>query len=350
MEYPLCIRTRRSKSSSVKLCVGLLANVGHVASQKQSGKAFEFAVLRALQVVLGENNAVMVESASTKDAAADFDLLEPAKQQENLAAGTAAARFLLQLEPHLALATAGQFVVRLALQSDQSGGAGDVRDVLLSIPEQSWEIGISAKHQHEALKHSRLSKQIDFGSKWFGIPCSTNYFEAIEPIFDRLQRLRQEGRAWAEITNKDTEVYTPILLAFCNEIVSHEKLHAGRVAPGLVSYLIGHQDFYKVIKLKKQTKIQAYNFNGTLNASARGSQPQIRLDKLKLPQRVVELDFRREQSGASTTTLDMICDAGWQLSFRLHNASSRVEPSLKFDINLVGRPNSMQTFTAMWDA
>jgi len=32
---------------------------------------------------------------------------------------------------------------------------------------------------------------------------------------------------------------------------------------------------------------------------------------------------------------------GWQLSFRIHNASTLVEPSLKFDINIVGLPGSV---------
>jgi len=32
---------------------------------------------------------------------------------------------------------------------------------------------------------------------------------------------------------------------------------------------------------------------------------------------------------------------GWQISFRIHNASSRIEASLKFDINLVSTPRSL---------
>jgi HaeIII restriction endonuclease len=34
---------------------------------------------------------------------------------------------------------------------------------------------------------------------------------------------------------------------------------------------------------------------------------------------------------------------GWQISFRIHNASSRIEPSLKFDINLVSAPHTLFT-------
>ena len=33
-----------------------------------------------------------------------------------------------------------------------------------------------------------------------------------------------------------------------------------------------------------------------------------------------------------------VFDKGWQLSFRIHSASSRVESSLKFDVQIVGLP------------
>ena len=34
----------------------------------------------------------------------------------------------------------------------------------------------------------------------------------------------------------------------------------------------------------------------------------------------------------------MVLDEGWQISFRIHYASSLLETSLKFDINLIGNP------------
>jgi hypothetical protein len=238
--------------------------------------------------------------------------------------------------------------MNLSIQSDQAGASGDVRDLLISVPSRNWEIGISAKHQHEALKHSRLSNHIDFGNKWLGVTCSDDYFNAIRPVFERLNHLKLRGLAWSQLENKTSDFYVPIPAAFQKEIMALEKLHPNLVAPGLISYLIGYKDFYKVVKLKRQTKVQVFNFNGTLNSPTPGLEPKINLDKLKLPTRIVELDFRRGESEVSSTTLDMICDAGWQLSFRLHSASTRVELSLKFDINLVGRPNNLQTFTTTW--
>ena len=40
--------------------------------------------------------------------------------------------------------------------------------------------------------------------------------------------------------------------------------------------------------------------------------------------------------GKSKTTAEIIFDNGWHLSFRIHNAESRIIPSLKFDVQIVG--------------
>jgi len=41
------------------------------------------------------------------------------------------------------------------------------------------------------------------------------------------------------------------------------------------------------------------------------------------------------------TTLILELNNDWGLSFRIHNASSKVEPSLKFDINLLKSPKNL---------
>uniref|UniRef100_UPI003007F3A2 HaeIII family restriction endonuclease n=1 Tax=Acinetobacter haemolyticus TaxID=29430 RepID=UPI003007F3A2 len=57
-------------------------------------------------------------------------------------------------------------VLQLEIVADKAGESGDVRDVLALRSSQNWEIGISAKNNHRAVKHSRLSNDIDFGQKW----------------------------------------------------------------------------------------------------------------------------------------------------------------------------------------
>ncbi|MDO8571081.1 MAG: HaeIII family restriction endonuclease, partial [bacterium] len=43
----------------------------------------------------------------------------------------------------------------------------------------------------------------------------------------------------------------------------------------------------------------------------------------------------------SKTTIIVTLNNDWTLSFRIHNASSRVEPSLKFDVNLLNSPKNL---------
>ena len=73
---------------------------------------------------------------------------------------------------------------------------------------QKWEIGISAKNNHRAVQHSRLSLNIDFGDKWLGVPCSSNYFEEIKPVFEMLNGLKtlDNSTKWTSIENMHQEV------------------------------------------------------------------------------------------------------------------------------------------------
>lgn len=296
--------------------------------------------------MIGDSGIALQENSCSRLAANDFRSFPPNVQQASIRAAEAAIKQLLSFEPYLQAAIAGTESLVLQMQPDQSGGFGDVRDIVIASPRTDWQIGISAKHQHEALKHSRLSPTIDFGEQWFGHQCSRDYFDDIRPVFNLLSELKRDGALWSALPQKDTSIYVPVLTAFRTELLRLDKVHPGVVAPRMVQYLIGTHDFYKVIKLSNQTKLQVYNFNGSLNRPCERMQPSIRLERLKLPTRIIELDFKRDaELGTSTTTLELVCDSGWQLSLRLHNASSRVEPSLKFDINLVGRPNNLQTFS-----
>ena len=50
----------------------------------------------------------------------------------------------------------------------------------------------------------------------------------------------------------------------------------------------------------------------------------------------------------SSNTVEMYLNNGWQLSFRIHNASSKVEPSLKFDVQFIGMPISILNIECKW--
>lgn len=150
---------------------------------------------------------------------------------------------------------------------------------------------------------------------------------------------------WREMTEKDSTVYVPLLNAFKTEI---EKAYSTdkNLPKKLVEYLLGAYDFYKVISVdhRQMTQLQTYNTHGTLNKPAKKQKPKRTVPISVLPTKIVAFDFRTN----STNTLEMYLDNGWQFSFRIHNASTKVEASLKFDIQIIGMPASIITINSFW--
>lgn len=311
-----------------------------MAIQVLTGKAFEYALLLEFYERLKNFTSVaIIDNDPLKNARKCFESFDEPEQSTYRITSSAAVNFLLDIEPRLSHGISEHDTLQLEIVSDQQGQTGDVRDVLLIRSLQNWEIGISAKNNHRAVKHSRLSNSIDFGEKWLGIPCSKEYFEEIEPIFSMLESIKKKDKStkWTSIENMHQKVYIPILEAFRKELLRLDKENPVIVAERLVNYLIGNQDFYKVIKGKNKIEIQGYNLHGTLNLPFEKIKPKAKIPKLKLPSRLVEVVYENE----STTTLKVSLNEGWNISFRIHNASSRVEPSLKFDINLISVPQSL---------
>lgn len=312
-----------------------------MAIQTKTGKAFEYALLKEFYERLKNpsNNVIVIDSEPYKTAKLCFESFAEDEQGLYCLVSSAAINFLVDIEPRLSNSHSSDDILQLEIVSDSAGQAGDVRDVLAIRLIQKWEIGISAKNNHRAVKHSRLSQKIDFGEKWIGIPCSSIYFEKITPIFDFLTNLRSKDKAtkWSSIVDMHERIYVPLLDAFRSELLRLDEENPSIIPQKLVEYLIGNQDFYKVIKGKNTVEIQAYNLHGTLNQYFETIKPKAKIPKLKLPTRLIEIVYENN----SKTTLIVSLNEGWQISFRIHNASSRVEPSLKFDINLISAPHTL---------
>lgn len=313
------------------------------ATQTINGKAFEYALLNEFFEKLGLMTKVsIIKNEPYLTALKCFNLFGEEEQSQYKLNASFAVNFLLDIEPRLSNGMNENDILELEIVADKAGQQGDVRDVLAIRSSQNWEIGISAKNNHRAVKHSRLSNDINFGEKWLNLPCSTNYFESIKPIFDNLADLRntsKKTKTWESLGDYHTSVYVPILDAFKNELLKLDKENNGLVAQRLVEYLIGKQDFYKVIKGKNKVEIQAYNLHGTLNLPFGSIKPKATIQKLKLPTRLIEVVYQEN----TKTTLLVTLNEGWQISFRIHNASSRIEPSLKFDVNLISSPHTLFT-------
>ena len=204
---------------------------------------------------------------------------------------------------------------------------------------------MSIKHNHDAVKHSRLSHKIDFGEEWFENPCSKNYWQKVTPIFDRLRILREKNLNWSVIPDKNNVVYVPILQAFMDEIKSSYAKDKN-IPQKIVEYLIGVKDYYKIISQdsKRITVIETFNLHGTLNKPSEKFISAITVPKVSLPTELVALKFKT----GSKNTVEMYLNNGWQLNFRIHNASTKIEPSLKFDIKLVGIPPDVISIKCLW--
>jgi len=137
-------------------------------------------------------------------------------------AASAAINTLIDLEPRLSHGIDPSDYLQLEIVADAEGQSGDVRDVLAIRSLQKWEIGISAKNNHKAVKHSRLSRDIDFGKKWLNSPCSNTYFSEINIIFDVLNDYKiasESTKKWSSLGNYHDTVYLPILNSFKNELL-----------------------------------------------------------------------------------------------------------------------------------
>lgn len=312
-----------------------------MATQTTNGKAFEFALIEEFFNRLKQiTNVLLIDNEPLKTASKCFENFNENDKDSYRLNASFAVNFLLDIEPRLANQLNEDDLLKLEIVADKKGQSGDVRDVLAIRSSQNWEIGISAKNNHRAVKHSRLSNDINFGEKWLGISSSAEYFTAIKPIFDELDQLRTNSKAtkkWSSLEDYHTTVYVPVLTAFKNELQKLDEQNPTLIASRLVEYLIGKQDFYKVIKGKNKVEIQAYNLHGTLNLPFGSVKPKAKVSKLELPTRLIEIVFQEN----SKTTLLVTLNEGWQISFRIHNASSRIEPSLKFDINLISSPHTL---------
>ncbi len=314
------------------------------SKSNNQGRAFEFIFINELKKNSKRaHKPTIVENSSLTAAENAKQEIQDAQLLQNLQASSLASiGFIHKTEPRL---SEGTDELLLFIQEDGAGKEGDVRDIVAQREDIEWEVGFSLKHNHFAVKHSRLSSILDFGEKWYGVPCSDTYWKEIAPIFATLQKAKEDGMRWSDFGNKEKIVYVPLLTAFMQEInrvYEHKPIIAKRIA----NYLLGKYDFYKIVSDDKHKRaiVTGYNLHGQLNLEGE-DKPIVRIKRIKLPDEIHSLRFKKN----SKTTLEMTMNNGWSFSFRIHNASTRVETSLKFDVQLLGSPTDIVAYLLNWE-
>ena len=309
-----------------------------------NGRGYEYACLNVLKKEISKYKNCIIEKNSSYYAAENaWNNLNSFQQANYIDSAESIVGTIFDLEP--LIIEERNNTLKLKMQPDLKGEVGDVRDIVMLMSDLNWEIGLSIKHNSFAVKHSRLAKTLDFSGKWFNQPCTGTYWDCISKIFEYLEHQKREGKMWSELPAKDNDVYMPLLKAFMEEIIRQNNSNAD-VPKKMVEYLLGEFDFYKIISIdnKKTTLIQAFNLHGTLNKSSALKKPIIEISIIDLPTRIVSLDFKPN----SKNTIELYMDNGWQFSFRIHNASTYVETSLKFDIQIIGMPAEITTISCKW--
>ncbi len=308
------------------------------------GRAYEFVCLNALYEEISKfRSAQIVINSSFHAAQKAYNTLSSVEKALYKQSALAMIPSIFDCEPRMI--EKDDDVIQLFIQKDEAGKAGDVRDIIIVRNDIEWEIGLSIKHNHFAVKHSRLSATIDFGEKWYGVKCSDQYWADVNPIFEYLEEEKNKNTKFSELPDKDNDVYKPLVQAFINEIKRQCDINSS-IPQKLVEYLLSKFDFYKIISIdaKKETQIQSYNIHGTLNAPAKCIKPKIEIPIATLPKRIISLDFMPDRSN----TAEMYLDGGWYFTFRIHNAETFVKPSLKFDIQIAGLPITIITINCIW--
>ena len=314
------------------------------ANSNNQGRAYEYAWITTLFETLNlfRDTRIICNSSYDANERAWNTISEEKRELYELSAN-AAVNTIIELEPMMEENSDDSLI--LEFQKDELGESGDVRDIVIYREDVNWEIGLSIKHNHTAVKHSRLSHVLDFGKEWYGIPCSNKYWDAIVPVFDFLKREQRRNTTWAALEDKEGDVYVPLLNAFLDE-VSRAYKEDPSVAVKMFEYLVGIKDYHKIVShdSKKLTLIHTFNLHGTLNQPSRVKVSAFEVSPLDLLTEILAMRFKRN----SNTTVEIYMDNGWAFSFRIHSASTVVQPSLKFDVQFISTPPGVLNIECKW--
>lgn len=314
-------------------------------SSNNQGRAYEYAWITTLFKTLDPIRKTGIVCNSSFDVnERAWNAVSQDKRDLFTVSANAAVDVLLELEPRMEEDNGDTLL--LELQKDEAGEDGDVRDIVIRRDDIKWEIGLSIKHNHAAVKHSRLSHVLDFGNEWYAIPCSNQYWNAINPIFDMLNREKNRGTNWSDLSDKDDGVYVPLLQAFLDE-VNRAYRNDPDVAIRMFEYLVGMKDYHKIVSndSKRVTLIHTFNLHGTLNQPSHIKVSAFEVPIAETPTEILATRFKRN----SKTTVEIYMDNGWAFSFRIHSASTRVQPSLKFDVQFISTPASVLHVECKWN-
>ncbi|RAS80768.1 HaeIII family restriction endonuclease [Priestia endophytica] len=292
------------------------------------GYGFEYSTIKQANYLLEGNIGPETKNWITKTGLVKYNMLTTNEQEGMERASNRIIEFLLEYEPWL------KDEPIIVEHVKAKGGATDVSDVRLSSNIHK-SVGISLKSNHDAVKHPRVSPTIDIAQNWLGIPTDNEYMLETTEIFQHFNKYSQLNNytKFKELSNseKDELLYKPICEAFSELLIRSFNGKDGEVAiRHILPYLIGDRDFYKAKADFKRNEltVAAFDFNGTLGTRKR----------IHVPTRCLEVRVEKGKRDGMHNYISLNFDRGWEVKMRLHTASSKIENSLKWDVQFVGIP------------
>ncbi len=291
-------------------------------AENEVGRAFEYVTIQELMKNISSRGLVLKLTQRAIDSnirdKKHFDNLDK-DVQNNLEKGSRA--FLKWIESQNWLNSKTE--IELDRLPDTAGVEGDPTDIRLTLKDtrNSKEIrNISIKHHHSALKHPRLPRLPDqCGVKDEQLKKEFN--EDMDKIWEefsiKAKNLDPKATKFSQLKEKDSEfinknIYEPLLKRVC--LFLNENANNSINAKSFFSFLTGSFNFYTIKNEEDKILIKYF------------------ID-IKSPK-----SFEITYPYKSITTFLMEFDNGWNLSLRLHTASSsfirsgRLNQSTKFDV------------------
>lgn len=275
----------------------------------ENGKVFELLVGQALLTAFNRHDIPYVcdiEFSSLDDVSSDV-----MSKMKNSSA--AAVEFLF--DEYISELNANS--VRLEQLSDHSGRDGNVIDLIIST-DNDQRLGISLKHNHDALCHPRISRV----PTWFRANEEQHAFykkshdEIWVRFFEKAEAIDSRATTFEGLKQKDNRLIDDYLYAeFYNLIAGFLKSNVSNssTSQALFRSLVGRYDFVKVIDRGDTVDIQDWR----------------NLSEASMVEITISAEPRR---------IIMAFNNGFIISGRLHTAKKEIEKSLKFDIQAVEKP------------
>lgn len=203
-----------------------------------------------------------------------------------------------------------------------------------------WSAGVNIQHVRlfRGVSQGSTACLIDISKEWFDIPASETYYIEMQPVVDRLYKMRNMNINDV-YKDKITELYAPVLEAVKQEIIRNCEQYP-ETPENLIKHFFCKKDFYQIVPIgnSESTKVVAYNIHGTLGKCLT---PEI--NRISYPTKLVEIRQKELPSKAlSRTILHLVFDNGWNMEMRLHNTGMKIAGGvLMFDVRVTGIPHGV---------